>query len=516
MTRIDPNSFFADFLEEAGELVDTVEQALLSLATEAVEEREAILESVLRELHTLKGNAGMMGLSELQQRLHQLEDAAGKLEPETADADALLPALDEIRELLATVEAPDAGRGDEPAGASRDRLPTSVRVSFTALDALVDRLMEVVVFRNRLAEALEGRQKLASSRQARQVWRELSQAEGALAKTLERLRSEIMALRMVPLTGVFERLRRLVHDESRARGKRVELRVEGGGTPVDKALLELASEALGHLVRNAVIHGVEDPETREQQGKAAVGILEVSAEVRSDELVIRVEDDGAGIDVEALHRRARARGLVPESPTGLLEVVFVPGLSSQSDADLGAGRGMGLAAVEEAVKRQGGHIEVFSRPGRGTRFDLYLPLVVSITGAVLVQADGEDYALPVTAVTETLKLSPGERHEIREAGILRWRGRTIPLLDLGIHFGTRREPRREGLVVVLEVGEKLRGLVVEQLAGLREIVVKGLDTEVVGRPPGILGSTILGDGRAVLILDPPGLMDVPVGRERGA
>jgi len=516
---IDPNSFFADFLEEAGELVDTVERALLSLSEAAMDEREAILETVLRELHTLKGNAGMMGLSELQQRLHQLEDAAGRVEPETADADPLLPALDEIRELLATVEPSDAEGGPSTrgaAGALRDRLPTSVRVSFTALDTLVDRLMEVVVFRNRLAEALENRLKRASSRQARHVWRELSQAEGALAKTLERLRSEIMALRMVPLTGVFERVRRLVHDESRARGKRVDFRVVGGNTPVDKALLELASEALGHLVRNAVIHGVEEPETRERQGKAAVGTLEVSAEVRSDELVIRVEDDGAGIDVEALHRRARDRGLLPEGPASLFEVVFLPGLSSQSDADLGAGRGMGLAAVQEAVKRQGGHIEVSSRAGRGTRFDLYLPLVVSITGALLVQADGEDYALPVTAVTETLKLSPEDRHEIREAGILRWRGRTIPLLDLGTHFGTRQEPRREGLVVVLEVGEKQRGLVVEQLAGLREIVVKGLDTEVVGRPAGILGSTILGDGRAVLILDPPGLLEVPMGREQSA
>jgi two-component system chemotaxis sensor kinase CheA len=517
MTRIDPHSFLADFLEEASELVDTVEQGLLHLPVAPGGEREGILESVLRDLHTLKGNAGMMGMSELQSRLHGLEDAVAELDSGSPDVDTLLPQLDEARELLASVREPEGELGAAaPGGLSRDRLPASVRVSFTALDALVDRLMEVVIFRNRLADALESRLKLASSPQARQVWRELSQAETALAKTLDRLRGEIMVLRMVPLVGVFERLRRVVHDESRARGKLVEFRVEGGRTPVDKALLELASEALGHLVRNAVVHGVEDPETRERRGKPPVGRLEIAAEVRSDELVIRVEDDGAGIDVEALNRRAASQGLLPEGPTHLFEVVFLPGVSSQADADLGAGRGMGLAAVQEAVKRQGGHIEVSSRPGEGTRFDLFLPLVVSITGALIVVADEEEYALPVAAITETLELVSGQRHEIRDAGVLRWRGRTVPLLDLGTHFGTRREPRREGLVVIVEVGEKLRGLVVDRLEGLREIVVKSLDREVLGQPRGILGSTILGDGRAVLILDPSGLMDAPVGREKSA
>lgn len=517
MTRIDPHSFLADFLEEAGELVDTVERALLRLPGGAEEERPAILESVLRDLHTLKGNAGMMGFLELQQRIHRLEDAAADLDPLSPEVDPLLPELDRAREHL-TMARGSEGEPETavPGGSLQDRLPSTVRVSFNALDALVDRLMEVVIFRNRLADTLESRLKRAASPQARQVWRELSQAEAALARTLERLRSEIMTLRMVPLAGVFQHLRRIVHDESHTRGKQVDFRVEGGSTPVDKALLELASEALGHLVRNAVIHGIEDPEVRERRGKPPAGKLGISAEVHSEELVIRVEDDGSGIDVESLRRRAASQGLMPEGPTALFEVIFLPGVSSQAAADLGAGRGMGLSAVLKAVKRQGGHIEVASQPEEGTRFDLYLPLVVSIMGAVIVEADGEEYALPIAAVTETLKLEPGVRHEIHDTGILRWRGRTIPLLDLGSHFGTHQEPARQGHVVILEVGEKLRGLVVDQLAGLREIVVKSLDSEVLGQPRGILGSTILGDGRAVLILDPSGLMEAPLAKERSA
>lgn len=514
MTRLDSRAFLADFLDEAAELLDAVESRLLGLESAAAEERGSMLEAVLRDLHTLKGNAGMMGLSELQQEAHGLEDAVADLDPESAAIAPLMARVDRARELLAHAADPEADSND--VGALRDRLAGSVRVSFAALDGLVDRLMEVVIYRNRLADSIGRGLGAATTAETRHAWREVTRSETGLAQILERLRAEIMTLRMVPLTGVFRRLRRIVHDEAGARGKRVELRLRGGDTPVDKALLELASEVLGHLVRNAIVHGIEDPETRSSLGKPAAGALEIAADVRSDELVIRVKDDGAGIDLDALRERAASRGALPQGPHGVFDLVFLPGVSSHATADLGAGRGMGLAAVQEAVKRQGGHIEVTSERGRGTRFDLYLPLVVSITGALLVAADDEEYALPVASAVETLTLVPGERHEIHDAGVLRWRGRTIPLLDLGTHFGTREEPRRQGHVVVVEVGEKLRGLVVDDLLGLREIVVKSLDPEVVGQPRGILGSTVLGDGRAVLILDPSGLMEAPIGRERSA
>lgn len=522
MTKIDPHSFLADFLQEAAELVDTIEGALLRLDEASEEARGELVEQVLRELHTLKGNSGMMGLVELQERVHQLEDAVAELDLDEPEVDPLLPALDEARELLestgAVHAATAAARKEETDKAEGlgERLSDTVRVSFSDLDSLVDRLMEVVVFRNRLRDAVVTGQGETQNAENRQAWSRVSHAETALAKTLEHLRTEVMALRMVPLAGVLERLRRIVHDESGRSGKQVGLDLAGGSTPVDKALLELASEALGHLVRNAVIHGVETPEVREGKGKPPQGRIEVAARVQSEELVIRVQDDGAGIDLETLRERARDQGTMPDGPRELLDVVFLPGVSSQEATDLGAGRGMGLAAVQAAVKRQGGHIEVASEKGRGTRFDLHLPLVVSITGALMLGVDGEEYALPVAAVVETTALSAEQRHEIHGATVLRWRGISLPLLDLGAHFGTSPEPRRDGHVVVIEVGDRLRGLVVDELLGLREVVVKSLDTEFVGNPTGILGSTVLGDGRAVLILDAPSLMETSLGREKSA
>ncbi|MGH9363511.1 MAG: chemotaxis protein CheW, partial [Thermoanaerobaculia bacterium] len=165
----------------------------------------------------------------------------------------------------------------------------------------------------------------------------------------------------------------------------------------------------------------------------------------------------------------------------------------------------GLAAVQEAVHRRGGRIEVASREGVGTRFRLCLPLSVSITRALLLACDGEEYVLPLAAVVESVPLVPGAVHEINDACVLAWRGDLVPLIDLGTSFGTAAERRRAGTAVVIEGDGGRRALAADRLHGIREVVVKGLD-DLLGAPPGIAGSTILGDGRAVLILDPAGLM----------
>jgi two-component system chemotaxis sensor kinase CheA len=172
---------------------------------------------------------------------------------------------------------------------------------------------------------------------------------------------------------------------------------------------------------------------------------------------------------------------------------------------MSAGRGIGLAAVQKAVQRRGGRVELFSEEGVGTLFRLRLPLSVSITRALLVASDGEEYALPLTSIVESMNLDPEALHEMNGAKVLPWRGNLVPLLDLGYSFGTAAARRRSGFAIVFEFGGARRALVVERIHGIREVVVKGLD-RVAGAPPGISGSTILGDGRAVLILDPAGLM----------
>jgi two-component system chemotaxis sensor kinase CheA len=189
----------------------------------------------------------------------------------------------------------------------------------------------------------------------------------------------------------------------------------------------------------------------------------------------------------------------------VLELLFLPGLSTRAHADLGAGRGIGLAAVKRAVERRGGQDEVASEAGRGSLFRLRLPLSASIARALLVRSDGSQYALPLRAVLESRRLDAGDLHEINGGGALRWRGQVIPALDLGCTFGTAALRRREGHAVILEERGRTRALVVDQVLDIREVVVKTLD-RLLAELPGVAGSTVLGDGSAVLVLDPASLV----------
>ncbi|MCH8990651.1 MAG: chemotaxis protein CheW, partial [Acidobacteria bacterium] len=297
------------------------------------------------------------------------------------------------------------------------------------------------------------------------------------------------------------------YDEAARTGKEVELETSGGEAPLDKSLLELANEALGHLIRNAVVHGLELPNMREAAGKPRNGVVRVIASTRGDEVSIEVSDDGAGIDPIVLKQKAEERGIDTSAIEDPYSILFFPGFSTQDEADLSSGRGVGLSAVLEAVQEKGGTIEVTSELGQGTTFRLRLPLSISIARTLLLAADGEEYALPLPAVVDSLRFHITDRHEMNHAGVIRWRDKLISLLDLGHNFGTARELRTEGYVIVIEAAGKHRGLLADEIKGIREVVVKGLDP-IVGSPPGIAGSTVLGDGRPILILDPRSLVEI--------
>jgi two-component system chemotaxis sensor kinase CheA len=514
MSMVSPLEFLDEFLAEARERLDEVEAALLSLGGAAPEVAPALVDTVKRGLHTLKGNSAMMGLSELRDLAHRLEDEVERLDPATPQVGALLRDLDRCRDLLDEAEAsragavPVSGEGEVAGSAAPTRVPVSLRVPFAALDSLVDQLAEMVIFRNRLRELVHrGRREAAAGLGNRQNWEEVERAELAVGRSLGQLQERILALRMVPLKTLFGQLRRIVHDEAARLSREVDLQVRGGDTPMDKALLEVANDALGHLVRNAVIHGIEPPAERQAAGKPRVGRIDLSAEARGGEVWIAVADDGRGIDRARLARLAAERGLPAEDPERLFDLLFVAGVTTHEGADLGAGRGMGLAAVQAAVERQSGRIAVASREGAGSRFELRLPLSVSITRALLVEADGESYAIPLSAVVESVRFDPQASHRINGAPICRWRGEVIPVLDAGAGFGSRESPAERAFVVVLEVDGEVRGFAVDVLVGIQEIVVRGLDP-LVGTPKGVLGSTVLGDGRAILILDPRSLLEI--------
>ncbi|HYM61256.1 MAG TPA: chemotaxis protein CheW [Thermoanaerobaculia bacterium] len=493
----------ADFYSEANERCDRLEEYLLAALEQTGDACDELLNTAKRELHTLKGNAGMMGFRELQEAAHRLEDRVASVDREDPEIEGLLLDLDNFRGKLRDSDKSNYDQAEalttSAAGQHADSV-RCVRVPFTALDELVDLLAEMVIFRNRVDDAL-----IRSRSGGKGAWDDVATAHEALGKTLTFIQDRIMSIRMVPLQILFGQLRRIVHDESLGSGKRVRFTVTGGETPMDKALLECASEALGHIVRNSIVHGIETPATRTACQKPAEGNVRLTAVAHANEVVVEVIDDGAGIDRAEIIRAAEARGIDPRSVDDPFELLFRAGFSTRRETDLSAGRGVGLSAAVDAVRRLGGHVSVSSEPGVGTMFRMRLPLTVSITRALLVHVDGDDYAIPLAAISESVRIKAGDRHVINQSSVFEWRGSVLPLLDLGCVMDSAGAPRDDGYIVVIEADNRHRGLLVDDLTGMREIVVKGLG-EVGGLPPGISGATILGDGRVLLILDPRSLV----------
>jgi two-component system chemotaxis sensor kinase CheA len=514
-------SLFQDYALDARERLDRVEQWLLTIEMLGAAERTERLAQLKAELHTLKGNSGMMGLTELQQAAHAMEDIVVAAASAPLDVAALLPSVDAFRQRLIDLgeRTPDERRTAEappdPSGATAVATPASVRVPFAVLDPLLDHLAELVILRNHLAETIGDGRKAAADAPARAAWDATELAFEALDRSLAHVQSGVMGLRLTPLESLFGSLQRIVFDVAHREGKQVRLVTEGGETPLDKALLDLAAEALGHLVRNAVVHAIELPAARMAAGKRALGQVRVRAAARGDEVVIEVADDGAGIDAAKLVAVAAERGVTVPPGAGPFDVLFESGFTTKVVTDLSAGRGVGLSAVRDAVRRQGGRIEVRSTVGRGSIFRLHLPLSVSIVRAMLLRVDGELYALPLPHIVESRHFADGDDHEVNHAGVIRWRDAVIPLLDLGLHYGTAPRRRRTGYVVVIEGFGKHRGLVADAILGMQEVVVRGLDP-ILGRPAGVSGSTVLGDGRPILILDPRSLIQVELFVEEAA
>ena len=496
-------ALLSDFLLESRERMDHLEELLLGAAAAGSLGREA-LEEIQLELHTLKGNAGLVGLTEMQSEAHFLEDLVAALKPGAPPEEELLAVLDRLRGLLQEAEKEEGAEPAQPGvGSAGESVQGGVRVAFTTLDSLVDRLEEMVIFRNRLTEALERQRRELGPAARSESGEAVRQAHDELGGTLDTLRDGILRLRLVPLATLFRSLRRIAHDESVRAGKEVVFETTGGETPLDRGLLELASEALGHLIRNAVIHGLETPEERRRLGKPRA-MVRVAASADTREVRIDVVDDGRGVRRQEVLAAAARRGLAVPADADPVSLLFLPGFSTREEADLGAGRGIGLAAVQEAVSRRGGRIEVFSEEGVGTLFRLRLPLSVSILRALLVASDGEDYALPLGAMEETFRLDASRVHEINGGLVLDRPEGLVPFLDLGFCFGTSPVRRRSAYAVLLAAEGSRRAVGVDGIHGIREVVVRRLDPWTV-RHPAVAGSTILADGRAVLLLDPAGL-----------
>ncbi|TXH72353.1 Hpt domain-containing protein [Thiobacillus sp.] len=339
----------------------------------------------------------------------------------------------------------------------------------------------------------------------------LGEADAALIQQTRlnrELQQDLLRVRMVPLYSVAERLYRTVRQTARDVDKRAQLDIQGGDLEIDRSVLEKVTAPLEHLLRNALAHGIEDPEVRRAAGKAEFGEIVLSARQTGNEMMLTVKDDGAGLNYARIREKAEANGLllpgVEPTESLLAQMIFAAGFSTAETVSQVAGRGVGMDVVKSEISALGGRIDITSTPGAGTAFNIYLPLTLAMTQAVMIQAAKHDYALPAPLVQQVLELKPHELEQAMAAGELTWRGARYPFSYLPHLLGdieAVHEVQRYNPVVLLKSGSSQAAVLLDAIEGTREIVVKNIGPQM-ARITGVAGATVRGDGRVILILNP--------------
>lgn len=554
-----------EFIVETNENLERAVQHLLEL--ERTPDDLEPVRHLFRAVHTLKSSCGWLGFSQLEQLAHDAESLLAKIRqvecpvsPEIAEA--LLATVDLTRKQLAAItegvtrpllddetgllgerlrtlasgitdtieqrsETPDLALSEaeapqpiprdvsllqtprpdpEPAPAQISVPPElSVRVDTNLLDELMKLVGELVVTRNQLGQLVE--------KTARP---ELIAGIQRLNIVTSELQDRIMLTRMQPLSHVWSRFPRLIRDAANSCGKKVRLQMEGADTELDRAIVEAIRDPLIHLLRNAVDHGIESPEQREATGKSPEGVVHLRAHHVEGQVHIEVEDDGRGIDAQAVRRRAVTSGMLSAadaqglSDEGVWGLIFSAGLSTRDEVTELSGRGVGMDVVKTDVEGVGGRVEVHSALGAGTRVTLRLPLTLAILPSVLVECADEIYAVPQSNLLELVRLGNHSEAKIFQVAegtlVYSLRGELLPVLYLR-DLWALSEPStdsRDLFMLVLQSGGRRFGVVVDAVLDTQEIVIKPLGRHFANTPE-FSGATILGDGRLAWILDPAGI-----------
>jgi two-component system, chemotaxis family, sensor kinase CheA len=444
------------------------------------------------------------------------ETAPAAAQVETTAAEAALPATvataPAVQQPKAPQQKPAAKEPAKPAAKGGEELAdnSTVRVDVKRLDDLMNQVGELVLERNRMIQ-------LHSDYQAGLDPTGFSDDFGKLSKRLNFVTSElqmqVLKMRMLPVEKVFKKFPRIVRNLARDLGKEVDLQIIGEETELDRSVVDEIGDPLIHLIRNALDHGLETPDERLAAGKERTGTVVLSAAHEGNQIVISIKDNGRGIDPERVSRKALEKGLVTEEqlasmgPREILDLLFLPGFSTKEQTTDLSGRGVGMDVVRTNIRKLNGIIEIKNEVGYGSEFILKLPLTLAIIQSLLVEVEREVYSIPLASVIETMRVNKEEFHMVGGQEVLKLRDSVLPLLRLQRTFNCAEAgaERENCYVVIVGVAEKRIGLVVSRLLGQQEVAIKSLG-KFLSNLPGIGGSTIMGDGRVALIVDPIGLV----------
>jgi len=529
------------FTAESEENLRDMEVSFVQL--ESAPQDEETLQAIFRAAHTIKGNAAGLGFPALAKFAHGVEDVldglrTGAMVLTTPLATILLQTVDALRQLVAAavkgadellpehlelledlmVEggggqdssiAPSESKKERRGGQSRRRADQSggmraqtLRVEIEKLDRMLNLTGEIAVARERLAGLLE------ETDHAKQL-EDILEAHRAADRLFMDLQEEVMKIRMVPLGPTFRQFVRTVRDVATAQGKLAYVELAGEDVDVDMNVIEHLRDPLTHIVRNAVDHGIEEPDRRLELGKDQRGRLSLRAWHEGGSIVIKVQDDGAGLERSKVIERARAMGYTADfdklNDHELFRLILEPGFSTASEVTEFSGRGVGMDVVRRNVEALRGVISIESRAGVGTTITIRLPLTLAIIRGFAVGVNEETYIMPLDAVIECIELPRDGSEEFASRGVINLRGQALPYVRLRDCFRLGGQPTERENVLVLRYHDQRVGLVVDRLFGENQTVIKPL-SRTLGELPGVSGSAILGNGRVALILEVEGLL----------
>jgi two-component system chemotaxis sensor kinase CheA len=557
--NIDLEEFHAAFFEEVSEHLAGLEDGLLQL--ESRPQDDELIHGIFRAAHSIKGTGGALGFTEVagfthhvetvldQMRQRQLSTTSERIELLLKATDALSSLidaakgdcappdnLDELVESLRrqimpegevsasvileessealilfdnepaaplpTVAASPAA-GGEPTRAKSANQAESIRVSVAKVEELINLVGELVIANSMVQQAYADESGDAQS---------LQEAIAAMDLTTQQLQEQVMAVRMMPIANVFRRFPRIVRDLASTLGKNVILETSGEETELDKQVIEEVSDPLTHLIRNAVDHGLETPAQRIAAGKPAEGRIHLRAFHEGGNVVIEIADDGAGINAQRVRQKAIDRGLIAADAVMTDEetnqLIMLPGFSTAEKITDVSGRGVGMDVVKRNVEALNGSISIRSTQGKGSCFRIRLPLTMAILDGLAMRLGNDVYVLPLLSVVESLRPEPKHIVHIAERGeLVMVRGEPLPLIYTHRLFNVSGEPTNpcDGLVVIVEHQGRKYGIVVDELIGQLQVVMKSLEANY-ERVDGVSGATILGDGRIAMIVDIAGLV----------